>query len=244
MPPPLHTISTCAEHPMNKAIANNLRTVRKQVEEHASKAGRKVQLLAVSKKHPALAVQTAHEAGQMHFGENYAQELASKHDELAPQLKGLAFHFIGHLQSNKARLVVGRAALIHTVDRMKILRTIDRLAKQMGRKQRVLFEVHLSKESTKSGCSPEQLPALLEAALSMDSVVPVGLMTMPPFFNQPEKTRPFFAHLRELRDEQSKRFGLNDFDQLSMGMSADFREAIDEGATIVRIGTSIFGSRS
>lgn len=231
---------------MKQAIEHNLRLVLAQVEQLANQArtGRTVQLVAVSKRHPAMAIRLARAAGQLHFAENYAQEMAAKYDELVPELPDLDFHFIGHLQSNKARLVVGRASLIHTVDRPKIIKVINRLAAARGIVQRVLLEVHLSPEDSKAGCTPDDLPRLIEAAQEMHNVHVAGLMTMPPFFDDPARARPFFAELRQLRDRMAAAFELADFDQLSMGMSGDFPAAIEEGATIVRVGTAIFGSRS
>jgi PLP dependent protein len=232
--------------PDNSHIPVNLAAVRQAIVDTCQGCGRsaeEVTLLAVSKRHPERSLRAAYEAGQRHFGENYAQEFAAKLDALHNDMSEAEFHYIGYLQSNKARLVAGRATLIHTVDRPRILRYIDRHAQEAGVIQPVLFEVHLSPEDSKAGCTPEQLQDLLEEGLMLPGIEPRGLMTMPPWDLEPEEARPYFSQLRKLRDELSARFKLPTFSQLSMGMSHDFQVAIEEGATIVRVGTSIFGQR-
>ena len=227
-------------------IATNLSAVRNDIADACRRCGREpgtVNLLAVSKHHLVECIKAAYAAGQRDFGENYAQEFAAKLSTLGSELPAARFHYIGHLQSNKTRLVAGRCTLIHTVDRAKIMRYINRYACQLGVVQPVLFEVHLSPEESKAGCLPEALPNLLEEALSLPGIEPRGLMTMPPWDLEPEEARPYFKHLRELRDDLATRFNLTDFTHLSMGMSHDFPIAIEEGATIVRIGTAIFGDR-
>ena len=230
---------------MHQDIATALKHVRTGIADAADGAGRpadSVRLVAVSKTHPADAIRTAFAAGQLDFGENYAQELEAKLEALA-DIEGLRFHFIGPLQSNKVKLVAARATLIHTADRDKVVRRIASVAQVVGTAQRILFEVHLSPETSKAGCRPDDLPGLLELALSLDGLKPVGLMTMPPYVPAPEAGRPYFVQLRKLLEECRARFDLPDFDQLSMGMSHDYAVAIQEGATIVRVGTAIFGSR-
>ncbi len=228
-------------------IAANLRQVRDDIAHACRDAGRdpaSVTLVAVSKFHPAEAIVDAWEAGQRDFGENYAQDFAARREELRLRCPGIRFHFIGPLQSNKAKLVAGRAALVHTADRVKILRHLSRLAEEAGTVQEILFELHLSPEESKAGCHPDDLDALVEQALELPGIRPRGLMTMPPWDLEAEAARPYFVRLRQLRDRVRDRFALPHFDQLSMGMSHDFAVAIAEGATIVRVGTAIFGART
>ena len=231
---------------MINSIAHNLHLIRQQLIDACNACGRspdEVTLVAVSKKQPVAALTAAHEAGQQDFGENYAQEFAAKQETLTKTHPDLRIHYIGHLQSNKAKLVVGRTALLHTIDRAKILQTTSRMAAVSETIQEVLFEVHLSPEESKAGCGPDQLPELLALALELPAIRPRGLMTMPPWGLDAEIARPYFAQLRILRDELRSSFALPEFDQLSMGMSHDFQVAIAEGATIVRVGRAIFGPR-
>ena len=232
---------------MTNHIAHNLDIVRQQLAAACTACGRSpedVTLVAVSKKQPVEALEAAFAAGQREFGENYAQEFAAKQNALAHSHPDLRLHYIGSLQSNKAKLVAGRTTLLHTVDRAKILNTVNRLAAEANVVQEILFEVHLSPEESKAGCRPDQLPELLTMALQLPAIRPRGLMTMPPWDLEAEEARPYFAELRKLRDSLAARFALPDFNQLSMGMSHDFPVAIAEGATIVRVGTAIFGPRT
>jgi len=155
----------------------------------------------------------------------------------------LQFEYIGPLQSNKVKLIVGRCQLIHAVDRPKILRYIARQAVELGIEQDILLEVHISPEPSKHGCRPENLPGLLELAVNTPGVNPRGLMAMPPYTEDPEGARPYFRQLRVMRDQLKEKFQLDSFTELSMGMSHDFAVAIEEGATLVRVGSSIFGKR-
>ncbi len=207
------------------SIAENLARVRAAIP-----AG--VTLVAVSKTQPASAVREAWAAGQRDFGENYAQEWRRKADALA-DLADLRWHFIGGLQTNKVKAIAGRVAAIHTLDRDELAREISRRYAQKGAVARVFLEVNTGGERTKSGCSPADAPRLAEAARALPGIDLVGLMCVPPPGEDP---RPQFRLLRELRD----RLGLR---ELSMGMSADWRIAVEEGATFVRIGTAIFGER-
>ncbi len=191
-----------------------------------------VTLVAVSKTQPASAVREAHAAGQRDFGENYAQEWREKADALA-DLPDLRWHFIGGLQTNKVKFLVGRVAAIHTVDREELAREISRRFGQKGAVARVLLEVNAGGETTKAGCAPADAPRLAAAVRALPAVELVGLTCIPP---PDEDPRPHFRALRALRD----RLGLR---ELSMGMSADWRIAIEEGATFVRIGTAIFAAR-
>lgn len=201
-------------------------------------SGPDVELVAVSKRHPAPDIAAAHGAGLRHFGENYAQEFAGKADALASI--DLQWHFIGALQSNKAKLVVGRA-LIHTVDRERLVDVIDKRAAGMGIEQAVLLEINFD-ASKAAGATPEQAPALLDAIASHAHVRCEGLMTIPPA-GPPEDARQHFAALAELRESLRRRHPAMLLPHLSMGMSADFEVAIEEGATLVRVGTAIFGPR-
>ena len=191
-----------------------------------------VTLVAVSKTHPPEAIREAYAAGQRHFGENYAQEWREKADALA-DLPDLRWHFVGGLQTNKVKYLAGRVHLVHAVDREELARELSRRFGQKGAVARVLLEVNTGGEATKGGCAPAAAPRLAAAVRALPSVELQGLMCMPPPEDDP---RPHFRLLRDLRD----RLGLR---ELSMGMSADWEIAIAEGATIVRIGTAIFGER-
>ena len=231
---------------MSNLLAHRLTCARDRLKAALRAAGRPeddARLVAVSKRHPAALIREARAAGQLDFGENYAQEMVAKMEELS-DLEEVEFHFIGRLQSNKAKLVAGRATLIHAVDRTKVLEALSRLAVERGVEQQLLFEVHLSHEHSKAGCLPDDVPSLVRTALDLPGIRARGLMTMPPFLPDPEESRPYFSALRALRDGLRTRFGIADFDQLSMGMSHDFEVAVAEGATLVRVGTAIFGPRS
>ncbi len=178
-------------------------------------------------------------AGQTVFGENRVQEALAKQSEVGP---GVEWHLIGPLQRNKARHAVGAFALLHGVDNEKLLHEIDRRAAAAGCTQPILLQVRLGDESSKSGVDPQGLPALVDAALELDHVELRGLMSIPPPVDDPETARPWFARLRRLRDAEAARCG-RDLPQLSMGMTGDFEVAVEEGATLVRIGTAIFGPR-
>lgn len=226
----------------DSSISSSLARVRADVADAATRCGRRPQdvlLLAVSKTKPVEAVVAAYDAGQRDFGENYAQELGRKAEALA-HLPGLRWHHIGHLQSNKLRQLAPLVHALHGVDRESLL---DELAKRLAATERqveLLLEVNVAGELSKSGCTPEALPSLLRAARARPGLLVRGLMTMPPLCDDPESSRPYFRRLRELRDELG---GAAALPELSMGMSHDFRVAIEEGATIVRVGTAIFGQR-
>jgi len=191
-----------------------------------------VRLVAVSKTQPASAIREAYAAGLRDFGENYAQEWRDKADALQ-DLAELRWHFIGALQTNKVKYLAGRVAAIHTLDRPELARELSRRFQAKGAVARVYLEVNVAGEATKSGCPPEDAPALAGAARALPAIELVGVMGIPP---PDEDPRPHFRRLRELRD----RLGLAG---LSIGMSADWRVAIEEGSTCVRIGTAIFGAR-
>jgi pyridoxal phosphate enzyme (YggS family) len=191
-----------------------------------------VTLVAVSKTQPAEAIREAYAVGQRDFGENYAQEWRDKADALS-DLADLRWHFIGGLQTNKVKYLAGRVAAIHTVDRIELAREISRRFAAKGATARAFLEVNVAGEATKSGCAPADVAALADAARALPAIELAGLMCIPPPQDDP---RPHFRALRALRD----RLGLAG---LSMGMSADWRIAIEEGSTCVRIGTAVFGER-
>jgi len=230
---------------MAEGIAERLAAVRQAMAEAAQRAGRaprEVRLVAVSKTKPAAAVVEAAQAGQFDFGENYAQELREKMAAVAdPRLR---WHFIGHVQTNKVKHLVGAVALIHSVDSVKLVEEIEKRAAGQGVVQEILLEVNLGGEESKSGMTEAGLPQVIEAALGRPHLKLKGLMTMPPYFPEGEQSRPFYQRLRELRDQAQARFlGRAELGELSMGLSHDFRVAIEEGATLVRVGTAIFGAR-
>ena len=224
-------------------LAENLREVKDRIALAAQKAGRKpeqVRLVAVSKIKPAEAVRQALAAGQVIFGENYVQEAKDKVPEVG---QGPIWHFIGHLQSNKAKIAVELFHAVQTVDRLKLAKALGRHAADMGKELEVLIQVNLGGEVQKSGCIEEQAPELAQAVAQIPGLKLKGLMTMPPFFDDPERARPIFAGLRNLAESLERDLPEGAMDELSMGMSGDFEAAIAEGATLVRVGTAIFGAR-
>jgi pyridoxal phosphate enzyme (YggS family) len=222
-----------------------LETVLDRIRKAAVACGRdpqSVRLVAVSKTVAAERVRAAVAAGVDTLGENYIQEARAKIEALAAL--PVVWHFIGHLQSNKAKYAVRLFELIHTVDSLKLAAELDRQAARAGKTQRVLVQVNVSGEASKSGASEAEAGRLVADIGKLAHLLVEGLMTMPPFFNQPEKARPSFRALRRLRDEiQQKHLPGVDLRELSMGMTGDFEAAIAEGATLVRIGTAIFGER-
>lgn len=219
-----------------------------RIEEAARRAGRdpgEVKLVAVSKTHPAALVREAAAAGLVDFGENRVQEAEAKIEELKPEAPGLRWHLIGHLQPNKARRAARLFDLIHTVDSAALVGRLERICAEEGRASLdVLVQVDLAGEGTKSGAAEDELPAVFETLKSCERVRCRGLMTLPPFFEDAARVRPYFRRLRELRDELGGRgeFG-GGAGVLSMGMSHDCEVAVEEGATLVRVGTAIFGER-
>jgi pyridoxal phosphate enzyme (YggS family) len=213
-------------------IAENLARVRERIDAACARAGRSrdsVKLLAVSKAQPLDAIVAAFEAGQIAFGENYAQELHDKADAL-PEGE---WHFIGALQTNKVKLVVGHADLVHTCDRVSLAKELSKRAAARGKLQRLLIEVNVGREPQKGGAMPEEVEPLHALIRELPALRCDGLMCIPPADQDP---RPHFRALREL----GQRLGVPG---LSMGMSADFEVAIEEGSTLVRVGTAIFGER-
>lgn len=222
-------------------IAQNLAEVQRRIAAAAHKAGRdpaQVRLVAVSKTMPLELIREAVAAGQRLFGENYLQEARGKIEALG---EAAAWHFIGHLQSNKAKAAVELFELIHGVDRLKLAKALDAAAAQMGKVQEILVQVNLAGEASKSGTGPDAAPDLLRQITLLPHLKVLGLMTMPPFL-EPEAVRPYFRQLRQLRDRLED-LGGQPLPELSMGMSGDYEVAIEAGATLVRVGTAIFGSR-
>ncbi len=205
----------------------------------AGRAPSSVQLVAVSKTHTPDEVAELASCGVRVFGENKVQEARAK----IPLCPGhLGWHLIGHLQSNKAALAAELFELIHSVDSVKLLQALDRAGDELGRNVRVLLEVNVSGEGTKFGLPPEAVKEAVEAASGLQRIEVCGLMTMAPFAPEAEKARPHFRRLRLLRDEVEQQLGAR-LPELSMGMSNDFEPAVEEGATLVRIGTLLFGER-
>ena len=200
---------------------------------HARRNRSDIQLIAVTKKFPAIVLREAYQLGLRDFGENYVQEFEGKRTEL-PDCLGALYHFIGHLQSNKAKKAAEIFDVIHTVDSSKVARRLDADAGPAGLD--VLIEVKLSDEPAKAGAAPQDVAPLVKAIRECPQLRLLGLMTMPPWSEDAEKSRPYFARLRELA-------GQNGLEHLSMGMSHDLEVAIEEGATIVRVGTALFGPR-
>jgi len=227
---------------MEPDIAENLRVVRAAIAESERISGRlagTVELVAVTKTHPVEVIRQAVEAGQILFGENRVQEAKAKIPGLPAKLR---WHLIGHLQSNKIRQALPLFEIIHGVDSVELLEDIQRIAGELGLFPRVFLQVNVAGESSKFGFPPERLLAQVERIAGADRVQIEGLMTIPPMAANPENSREYFVRLRDLRDrlENEYRFSLP---HLSMGMSADYRVAIEEGATLVRVGTAIFGER-
>ena len=223
-------------------VAYNLSIVRATIGEACHRSRRDpgaVRLVAVSKTVDLDRIQAAIDAGQDLFGENYLQEAR---DKIAVLEKQVSWHLVGSLQSNKARGAVELFDLIHAVDRLKLAQALDAAAARLGKVQDVLIQVNQAGEATKSGVEPAAAPALLKEVARLPHLRVLGLMTMPPWFPDPEAARPYFRALRELRDHLRGLTGMP-LTELSMGMSGDFAVAIEEGATLVRVGTAIFGSR-
>ncbi len=228
-------------------LTERLAEIRRRIDSSvraANRAPEEVLLIAVSKTHPPFVLRQAIEAGVGALGENRVQEAEAKIEELGRE--SVQWHLIGHLQANKARRAVQLFDVIHSLDSTALARRLDRLCQEEGRAElRVLIQVDLAGEATKSGASEDELPELVATVATCERLHLLGLMTLPPFFEEAEQARPFFKRLRGLRDELQSRgaFGANR-GALSMGMSHDFEVAIQEGATMVRVGTAIFGERA
>ncbi len=226
-----------------EALGERLEAVRDRLVRAARVSGRSpdaVRLIAVSKLHPVEAIVAAMGFGQRLFGENYVQEALAKQKALPDP--SIEWHCIGHVQLNKAKDVSGRFALIHTVDSLKFAEVLARRLPETVRRQSILLQVNIGNEPQKSGVNERDLPALAEAILAIPRLRICGLMCLPPFFDDGEAARPYFARLRELRDSLQTRLDIP-LPELSMGMSGDCEQAVEEGATLVRVGTDIFGPR-
>jgi len=220
-------------------LEESLRIVRERMLLACQRSGRaaeEVRLIAVTKRVDPQKVREAVLLGMKEFGENYVQEAAQKVEACGP---GPVWHMIGHVQTNKAKYIPQLFDYVHTVDRWELLERLDGYGKPLG----LLFEVNLSGEAQKHGTTKEGLKAMLDRAGTLRSVRPVGLMTVPAYAENPEEARPVFCALREMLHEINKEFALN-MTELSMGMSGDFEVAIEEGATMVRVGTALFGERA
>lgn len=225
------------------SIAENLERVRDQIAQAAANSGRSandVELVAITKTHAAEKVHEAIQAGQSLFGESRVQEARSKIPELPSAIR---WHFVGHLQKNKIRHALPLFEMIHSIDSLALAQEVNRIAEEEGMHPRVLVEANVAGEGSKFGFAPDKLREQMEELLALPRLSVLGLMTIPPLSEQPEASRKYFVQLRELRDRLQTEFRV-DLAQLSMGMTQDYAVAVEEGATLVRVGTAIFGERS
>ena len=226
-------------------LLDNISTVYKRISHAAMRAGRdpsEVELIAVTKTVPAEKIREAIDLGVRLIGENRVQEAKEKLEELRDKIpRTVQWHMIGHLQKNKVRPAVMLFDMIQSVDSLALAERINRIAAEFGKVQRVLVQVKLSDEETKQGIQEYELEHLISEMKEMDNLLIEGLMTIPPYFEDPEQVRPYFRRLKEIKDELNAR-GFN-LKHLSMGMSGDYEVAVEEGATMVRVGTAIFGRR-
>jgi len=223
-------------------VKERVKEVINEIQETALKSGRnpeEIRLLAATKSVPPERILEAIEAGIRIIGENYVQEAQKKYELIGPRV---SWHMIGRLQTNKAKYAVRLFEVIHSLDSLKLAQELQKAAERQGKKVKVMIQVNLSGEITKGGISPDKVKELSERVLEFPNLELIGLMTIPPYSENPEDSRPFFRKLRELKEKLNREgFPLT---ELSMGMSNDFKVAIEEGATILRIGTLIFGPRS
>jgi pyridoxal phosphate enzyme (YggS family) len=225
------------------SVSENLERVREQIARAAAKVGRAasdIELVAITKTHPAEQVREAIEAGQNLFGESRVQEARAKIPELPSNVR---WHFVGHLQKNKIRHALPLFELVHSVDSLGLAQDMNRIAEEEAMHPRVLLEVNVAGEGSKFGFQPDKLCEQMEELLSLPRLSILGLMTIPPLAEEAEGSRKYFVQLHELRDRLQTEFRV-DLSQLSMGMTQDYPIAIEEGATLVRVGTAIFGERS
>ena len=224
-------------------IAENLDRVREQIAQAAAKAGRAaddIELVAITKTHPAEKVREAVEVGQTLFGESRVQEARAKIPELPSNLR---WHFVGHLQKNKIRHALPLFEMIHSVDSLGLAQEVNRIAEEEGMHPRILLEVNVAGEGSKFGFAPDKLREQMEEVLALPRLSILGLMTIPPLADEVKVSRKYFVQLRELRDRLQTEFRV-DLAHLSMGMTQDYPIAVEEGATLVRVGTAIFGERT
>lgn len=226
------------------SVRSGLAAVRERLQAALKQAGRPsddARLVAISKMQPSQAVREAYDLGQRVFGENYIQEASAKIAEVGP---GPVWHLTGRLQTNKAKAAVSLFSMIQSLHSLELAAALEKQCAAQNRRLEVLIQVNLSGETQKSGCRPEETLPLALALLGMPHLQLRGLMTMPPFFDEPEKARPYFAQLRMLKEKLAPELPKNCMDELSMGMSGDFEAAVAEGATLVRVGSAIFGERA
>lgn len=226
-----------------QSIGENLERVRERIAEAAAKSGRSVddvELVAISKTHDAEKLREAIEAGQKLFGESKVQEARAKIPELPSNIR---WHFVGHLQKNKIRHALPLFEMIHSVDSLALAQDMNRIAEEEGLHPRVLLEVNVAGEGSKFGFQPENLRGQMESLLALPRLSILGLMCIPPVAEEAEPSRKYFVQLRELRDSLQTQFHV-DLAQLSMGMTQDYWIAVEEGATLVRVGTAVFGERT
>lgn len=225
-------------------IADNLISVKERIEKAALRAARdpgEIKLVAVSKTVGVEEIREAISAGATILGESYVQEAKGKIEEVGHKVQ---WHMIGHLQTNKVRQTINLFDMIQSVDRINLAEEINKMAKQSNKRTSVLIQVNISKETTKSGIERDSVISLVSEIANLTNIKVEGLMAMPPYFDDPEDARPYFKSLRELKGEiEKKRFENISMKELSMGMSNDFEVAVEEGATIIRVGTAIFGER-
>lgn len=228
------------------AIQDNLTVIRNKIQTAAASCGRDpagIVLVGVSKKKPVEKLRQAINAGLTDLGENYIQEAVDKIDAIGRT--AACWHFIGHLQSNKARFAVQYFDLIHTVDKIKLAKEIDKQAGKINKRQKILLQVNIAHEETKSGAGAHEVLELAQTVMKFKNLELQGLMCMPPYFEDPEEARPYFRYLAQIREKiVNAGMAVDAMRHLSMGMSHDFAVAIQEGATLVRVGTAIFGSRA
>ncbi|NIP38064.1 MAG: YggS family pyridoxal phosphate-dependent enzyme [Candidatus Dadabacteria bacterium] len=224
-------------------IKEALEAINNKITKALEKSGRKasdITLLAVSKQVEAARIKEAIESGHRSFGENYVQEFVSKYEELS-DYKDIDWHFIGHLQKNKVKYIIDKVSLIHSLDKLSLAEEINKRAEKLGITMPILVEVNLGGEASKSGIEPSELGSFLEQISVLEHIKLSGLMALPPYCENAEDSRKYFIKLRELRDGFNSSY--TTLTELSMGMSHDYEIALEEGATIVRVGTAIFGER-
>ena len=230
------------------SIRDNIASVRRQIDAAAERAGRdpsRIKLIAVSKTMPADAVYEAYGEGLTAFGENYAQELAAKmHSELLAGLPNIEWHMIGHMQTNKVKTIVGKTALIHSLDSIRVAEVIQKQAEKISVTADALLEINIAGEMNKFGFSPDEAHDAIEAVSAFGNIRILGLMASAPYTQNPEENRVYFRQMNDLYlDIGNKRIDNTRMSILSMGMSGDFEIAVEEGSTMLRIGTRIFGRR-
>ncbi len=227
------------------SVKDNFNAVMKQVRDAAVSCGRnpdEITLIAVSKKKQIPVIMEGINAGAAHLGENYLQEAVKKIDAIGNTK--ICWHFIGHLQTKKARSAVKYFEYIHTVDRIKLAKEINKHAAKINKVQKILLQINIGNEETKSGAALQDIHELADQVMQLDNLSLEGLMCIPPYNPDPELTRPYFRQLAQIREELAEKFKTAEImKHLSMGMSNDFKIAIEEGATMIRVGTSIFGKR-